>query len=219
MEIFEFSLGAGGGFFRGGMEGRIANGEGERFSGTNDIREKRAGRRLVPELQTGGERGIGGGQLACPVYGDIVDVGSERAPAEECAREKRIDGTGAGPQIEDAEIGAAGDGGVCGISREQIGSVMKVVGATGNRRAEKPWRKVPVGDTVVEFQQSAVERENCRRVGKIHGIAGERVGLDELPERGQGRDQTREVVGRAVEVARVEFAGRVVFDLGRLRFQ
>ena len=106
-----------------------------------------------------------------------------------------------------------------GYTLEEIGEVMKVIDATRDGRAEEAGRDIPVGDAVVELEEGAVEREDGGGRGEVDGVSIHRMRLDETVELRQRGGEAREVVGRAVDVARVEFAGGVVFDLGRFRVQ
>lgn len=76
-----------------------------------------------------------------------------------------------------------------------------------------------MSETVVEFQQRAIERGDGGGIGEVYRVAGERVGLHERAQIRQCGDQTGKVVRRAVDVARVQFTGGVVLRFWRRRFQ
>jgi hypothetical protein len=76
-----------------------------------------------------------------------------------------------------------------------------------------------MGEAVVEFQQRAIERGDGGGIGKVDRVAGERVGLHERAQIRRCGDQAGKVVRRAVDVARVQFAGGVVLCFWRRRFQ
>ena len=208
-EVSELSQGAGGGFGRRGVEGRIADREGEALAGAHDVLEEVSRRGLEAALDVGGDGGIGRGELVGPFDRSGVDVRADEAPAVLTRADQRIDAVGTDADIEDGYDGAAQEV-VVVIGGEQVCDVVQVVGAAGNGRTEVAAWNVPMRETIVVFEQGAVERGDGVRFGKVDGVTAERMRYEEALQFRRAPHETREIVRRAVVIARVEFAGGVI---------
>ena len=208
-EIAKFARGAGGGLGGGSVKGWIAERGGEGFAGRGDVGEERAGIGLMAELDQGGDAGVGvrRDEAAGAVEGGLRDVGADEGPSVFARAEERVDAVGADADVEDAHGGAAGWLAIWHGLGEEVGEVMKIIGATGDGRAKRAGREIVAIKAVVVGEEGAVEREDGGRIGEVDRFSLDRVRHKVAGERRVGADQRRKIVAPVVTVARVQAVG------------
>ncbi|MNZ36364.1 hypothetical protein D3C78_537810 [compost metagenome] len=195
------------------MEWRVAHAQLEALTVFQKTNEDLLRIGLAAQLDAAGKQRIGLHDGARRSQGGGVDIRTKETPVIVAVTDQRIDAVGADADIQHAHRLATRDHAVV-VLGQQVGEVVHIVGATGNRRTQVAGRNVPVGDAVEILEQCPVEHLHRLGIGEVDAFLAVGIEDDEACQLRAALDQPGKVVAALVAIARVQEVG---FLFGRFR--